>query len=146
MMAYTPQLLLLDEPFSGVDLISKQKMQADLLDFMENPGHAIIISTHQQEEISTLADHIWIMDRGKIVAKTEKDILSQKWMRMWVEKLPEEIKHHPYVVDFSETASTIVTNNFEELEEVLQQYHVKTTHHHRLELNEILAYLLEKGK
>ncbi|MFC4403996.1 ATP-binding cassette domain-containing protein [Gracilibacillus xinjiangensis] len=145
-MVHSPQLLLLDEPFSGVDIRSKRKMQEELADFMENPHNAIILSTHQQEEMNALCDYLWIMDQGTIIAKVEKDEILQQWMRVWLKDLPNEIKQHRYVVEYDVETPNIVTNNFEEMEKVLARSNVAYTHFKRMELDEILAYIMEEGR
>ncbi|WP_175480409.1 ABC transporter ATP-binding protein [Gracilibacillus ureilyticus] len=145
-MVHSPKLLLLDEPFSGVDIISKRYMKGELLEFMEHPDHTIIISTHQQEEISSLCDIIWLMNRGRIIAEVEKDEINERWRRVWINKLPDMIKQHQLVIDFDEESPSLVTDNFLELEKLLVQENLTYSHQYRLELDEILAYMMEKGR
>lgn len=64
-----PELLLLDEPFSNVDLASSAQMLRVLSQLRES-GRTILLTTHQPELARPLADHFCIMDAGEIV-KTE---------------------------------------------------------------------------
>ena len=60
-----PELLLLDEPFSGLDEKGLQEMY-DLCDEMRNQGKLIIIASHSKEDIETLCDTVLHMQSGKL--------------------------------------------------------------------------------
>ncbi|MEK4475171.1 ABC transporter ATP-binding protein [Paenibacillus sp. FSL R7-0048] len=62
----SPSLLLLDEPMSGLDLPSMNKL-ADLLIVLRNKGTAIVFSVHEPQWIELLADQVHVIHEGKIV-------------------------------------------------------------------------------
>jgi ABC-type multidrug transport system ATPase subunit len=64
-----PKLLLLDEPFSNVDLRSAEEMTT-LLANMRNHGKTIFVVTHQPGLLETMADEFVWMEGGKIVRRT----------------------------------------------------------------------------
>ena len=58
--------MLLDEPFSGVDLFAKEKIRALFSShFME--GRGILLTTHEIDEVEHLLDHVVILSDGIIV-------------------------------------------------------------------------------
>ncbi|MCP4565380.1 MAG: ABC transporter ATP-binding protein [Bosea sp.] len=61
-----PQLLLLDEPLSALDLKLRKKVQSELKQIQHRLGIAFLFVTHDQEEAMTLADRIVLMNRGRI--------------------------------------------------------------------------------
>jgi spermidine/putrescine transport system ATP-binding protein len=61
-----PQLLLLDEPLSALDLKLRKKVQSELKQIQHRLGIAFLFVTHDQEEAMTLADRIVLMKRGRI--------------------------------------------------------------------------------
>ena len=61
-----PQLLLLDEPLSALDLKLRKKVQSELKQIQHRLGIAFLYVTHDQEEAMTLADRIVLMNRGRI--------------------------------------------------------------------------------
>lgn len=63
-----PQLLLLDEPTTGLDPRSKREVQAMVRELRENHGTTILLTTHDMNEAEMLCDRIAIMDSGKVVA------------------------------------------------------------------------------
>ena len=72
-----PSILLLDEPTVGVDPQSRERIYA-MLEELADQGAAVLITTHQLEEVETRCDRIVVMDHGKIVADcTLSDLVQQ---------------------------------------------------------------------
>jgi len=61
-----PQVLLLDEPLSALDLKLRQQMQVELLAIQRRLKHTFIFVTHDQEEALTLSDRIAVMNDGVV--------------------------------------------------------------------------------
>ena len=59
-----PELLIIDEPFSGLDPINTQ-MVKDLLRELHQQGTTIIMSTHQMHQVEELCERILLMNHGK---------------------------------------------------------------------------------
>ena len=64
-----PDLLLIDEPSSGLDPAGQDEMQ-DLLAELRSRGHTIFLCSHQMDEITSLCDRVGILVRGELVAET----------------------------------------------------------------------------
>lgn len=63
---HRPQLLILDEPFSGLDPVNTQFLKDILLDLRQQ-NTTIIFSTHLMEQAEKLCDEICLINRGKVV-------------------------------------------------------------------------------
>ncbi|NWF51198.1 MAG: ATP-binding cassette domain-containing protein [Ignavibacteriaceae bacterium] len=63
---HNPKLLILDEPFSGLDPINQQMIKEKILDFVTS-GKIIILCTHQMETAEKLCSEIFLMNSGKEV-------------------------------------------------------------------------------
>ena len=63
---HDPQLLIMDEPFSGLDPVNTESSKKWLSD-LRNEGKAIILSTHQMNQVEEMCDRILMVDRGKAV-------------------------------------------------------------------------------
>lgn len=63
-----PQLLLLDEPTTGLDPRSKREVQAVVRELREQYGTTILLTTHDMIEADNLCDRIAIMNNGKVIA------------------------------------------------------------------------------
>lgn len=63
---HDPELIILDEPFSGFDPINTELLKKIILDFKQE-GKTIILSTHIMEQAEQLCDNICLINKGKIV-------------------------------------------------------------------------------
>ncbi|MGJ7915618.1 ABC transporter ATP-binding protein [Massilia sp. LXY-6] len=66
-LMHDPQLLILDEPTVGVDPQSRNAI-FDTLEALQAQGKSLIYTSHYMEEVERLADHIVIVDHGKVLA------------------------------------------------------------------------------
>ena len=76
-MLHDPQLLILDEPTVGVDPQSRNAI-FDSLEQIKSQGRALIYTSHYMEEVERLADHIVIIDHGKLLANESPEQLHQR--------------------------------------------------------------------
>jgi len=73
-----PKLLLMDEPLSALDPAMRTKLQQDILHLHKEFGTTTIMVSHDPSEIYRLADHVILLDQGKITQEgTPKEVLLQ---------------------------------------------------------------------
>jgi ABC-2 type transport system ATP-binding protein len=63
---HDPQLVILDEPFSGLDPINTELLKNMVLD-LRNQGKTVILSTHQMNQVEELCDRFLMVDHGRSV-------------------------------------------------------------------------------
>jgi ABC-2 type transport system ATP-binding protein len=64
-LAYRPRLLVLDEPFSGLDALTRDEMIGE---FLREPREmSILISSHELDEVERLATHVAFLDEGRLL-------------------------------------------------------------------------------
>lgn len=61
-----PELVFLDEPTAGLDTQSRNAVW-DIVNALRNDGVTVILTTHLMDEAESLADHVVIVDRGKVI-------------------------------------------------------------------------------
>jgi iron(III) transport system ATP-binding protein len=66
-LAPRPSLILLDEPFSALDLELRRRMSAEVMDLLRNLGTTTILVTHNPAEAFLAADRIAVMQSGKVL-------------------------------------------------------------------------------
>jgi lipopolysaccharide export system ATP-binding protein len=71
----SPSLLMLDEPFSGVDPIAVTEVQQIILSLRETANLGIIITDHNVRETLTIVDRAYLLSEGKVVREGTKDFL-----------------------------------------------------------------------
>lgn len=64
-----PSLLLLDEPLSNLDAKLRESLRLELRQILNSAGITTIIVTHDQSEAMSLADHIIVMNKGRIMQR-----------------------------------------------------------------------------
>lgn len=69
--SFDAELLILDEPTAGLDLIARNELLAELHEFMENEQRGILISSHISSDLEGLCDSIYLIDAGKIIFQEE---------------------------------------------------------------------------
>lgn len=70
-----PSLLMLDEPFSGVDPIAVAEVQQIILSLREKANLGIVITDHNVRETLTIVDRAYLMFDGKVVREGTRDFL-----------------------------------------------------------------------
>lgn len=65
-LAPEPQVLLLDEPLSALDLKLRQSMRTELKQIQQESGITFVFVTHDQEEALTMSDRIAVMSQGQV--------------------------------------------------------------------------------
>jgi len=65
----SPRVLFLDEPTQGLDPQDRANIWTYIKDLKENTDLTVLLTTHYMEEAEALADHVGIMDNGKIVTE-----------------------------------------------------------------------------
>ena len=77
-LMHEPELLILDEPFSGLDPIN-QGLFRDVLAEVRDAGRTILLSTHIMEHAEKLCDAIGLISRGRVVLTGPLDALKQRF-------------------------------------------------------------------
>jgi iron(III) transport system ATP-binding protein len=86
-LAPAPKLLLMDEPFSNLDVELRARLGAEVRQILKESGTSAILVTHDQQEAFAIADRVGVMNAGKL----------EQWDR------PYELYHRPasrFVADF----------------------------------------------
>ena len=68
-LAYEPEILLLDEPFSAMDTYLREKLRLELAEALKDYDGVSILVTHDRDEAYQLCPEILLMDQGKVLAR-----------------------------------------------------------------------------
>lgn len=81
-MAFHPKLLLLDEPFGGLDVLAKEQLISCLLDTTQQEQWAVLFTSHDLAEVERLSDDIGIMEAGRLTVSESLDSLQKRFRRI----------------------------------------------------------------
>ena len=87
-----PEYILLDEPFTGIDLFKREEFIGVIAQYMEE-NQAIIITTHEIVEIESLVDEVVILDEGQIITSFNAEELREREGKSIWDKMREVYKN-----------------------------------------------------
>jgi len=86
-IGFEPELLILDEPASGLDPIARSRFLDLLLHIIQDENRTVIISSHILSDVEKVIDHTVIMSDGKILCDCSFDALREKFTRFTLTSL-----------------------------------------------------------
>lgn len=95
-----PKLLILDEPFSGLDPVNSNLIKDEIFKLARN-GTTIIFSTHRMEQVEEICDRIVLVNHGKKILDGS------------VSQVKDDFKEHIFKVGFEELPEEFISNSFE---------------------------------
>jgi ABC-2 type transport system ATP-binding protein len=118
-LAYRPRLIVLDEPFTGLDALVRDELIEGLLARAENT--TIFISSHDLGEIESFASHIGYLEQGQLRISEEMEQLSARFREIVLTfdappETPRELPADWLQVEIAGTVVRFVDSRFEERE------------------------------
>jgi ABC-2 type transport system ATP-binding protein len=93
-LLHGPRVLFLDEPTTGLDIQSRSALWDEVAHLSRDEGMTVFLTTQYLEEADQLADHLGIIDHGKIVAAGTPEALKAEVGRPTVEVVPTDHSDH----------------------------------------------------
>lgn len=141
-IARNARVLILDEPTAHMDIPSKKLLIDILVDWMEVEKRAIIIASHQVEDIRKLSDYLFVLHNGHMIGKFEKEELTERYQRYWINdvhtlaEIPGEV---------ARDRNYLISDHPEVTEAFFKEHHIECEIQNTLELDEIITILLTKN-
>ncbi len=94
---HEPEILFLDEPTIGLDIISKQKIRNFLKNIQKDSNVTLVLTSHDMDDVEKVSDRIIILTNGKKVydnriEKLTEEYSNEKYIKFIYSKLPKEEK------------------------------------------------------
>ncbi|HZK64107.1 MAG TPA: DUF4162 domain-containing protein, partial [Puia sp.] len=94
-----PELIILDEPFSGLDPVNANLIKDEIFRLAEN-GSSVIFSTHRMEQVEEICSHIILINKGQKILDGSVGKVKQEFkenlFRLTAHPLPEDIPSNLY--------------------------------------------------
>jgi ABC-2 type transport system ATP-binding protein len=115
-LAYRPSLIILDEPFSGLDPLVRDELIEGLLD--RAPETTIFLSSHDLGDIESFASHVGFLEQGRLLFSEEMSVLSDRFREVTITldhplQLPEKIPATWLLPEASEFVIRFVDSNYQ---------------------------------
>ena len=150
---HQPRLIILDEPFSGLDPVNSNIIKDEIFNLAKN-GATIIFSTHRMEQVEEICDHIILVNKGKkILDGTVKQVrqnFKENLFHFGFDSLPPQLTHPSFeLIKQSEDNQMVIRiNENYSPNDVLKHYldqnaTINSFHEILPSLNEIFIKLVE---
>ncbi|MEP6584750.1 MAG: DUF4162 domain-containing protein, partial [Ginsengibacter sp.] len=111
---HEPQLLILDEPFSGLDPVNSNLIKDEIFKLAKK-GTTIIFSTHRMEQVEEICDEIILVNKGKKIldgsVKQVKQDSKENIFRIGFDQLPERFESNVFdIVNKNDSFLTVKIN------------------------------------
>lgn len=77
-VAHHPELLLLDEPSTGLDAVIRKDILSAIVRTVADAGRTAIFSSHLLDEVELMSDYLFMIDRGRLVLQGSLDAIRQQ--------------------------------------------------------------------
>ncbi len=136
-LVHEPDLVMLDEPFSGFDPINGALLR-DLLDRLRSQGTTIVLSSHNMEAVEEICSHIALIDHGRLLVNGRLSDIKR------ANRLPRLEMTVSAPVDFSWLQAQGVVTDIEQTEKEGATHYI-LTHSAGASYNDIVAHVLEQA-
>jgi ABC-2 type transport system ATP-binding protein len=127
---HSPKLIILDEPFSGLDPVNANLIKDEIFRLAQN-GSTIIFSTHRMEQVEEICNHIVLVNKGK------------KILDGTVKEVKNEYKENLYRIGAAVLPEHLATHIFDVVKHSPDELMVKLSH--GVSNNDVLQYFINKG-
>jgi ABC-2 type transport system ATP-binding protein len=127
---HKPQLLILDEPFSGLDPVNAEILKNEIYE-LHKQGTSIIFSTHRMEQVEEICDTIVLINKGENV------------LFGGVKAIKQQFKEHLYRIDYEGTLPADFSFKSNIVEQTPKHIKVKLTE--GVDSNLLLKNLIDAG-
>ena len=140
-LARKPDLLVLDEPTTGLDPVARQEVNQELALILNDESRTVLFSSHNTADVEKISDQITFIDRGAIINTDNKESFLDNWKRIQLE-LPST---HPLTplgstinVEQDGRIASVICNQFDEaMIEAYKQQNIKVHAADNMTLEEI---------
>ncbi len=145
-VAHSPRLLLLDEPTAGLDPVVRSEVLDVLWEILEDGEHAIVYSTHVLSDISRLADELVFLHEGRVLLRSGKDALTERWRRISF-RLADSDVAVPGAVEYRRVHAEhqVVSSEAEATLASLRDLGASSIEESRMSIDEIAVAILKGG-
>lgn len=127
---HEPDLIILDEPFSGLDPINANLIKDEIYRLAQN-GTTIIFSTHRMEQVEEICNHIALVNKGK------------KILDGTVQGVKQAFKENLFGIQLENVPASVNSPAFEVIGTTQQQLTVKINEGYKA--NDVLGYFMNQG-
>ena len=127
---HRPKLIILDEPFSGLDPVNANLIKDEIFDLAKN-GATIIFSTHRMEQVEEICNHIVLVNKGKKILDGS------------VNQVKQDFKENIFSITVERPLTTVYSENFSVVHQSGNNYLLKLSPN--TQTDDVLSWFISNG-
>jgi ABC-2 type transport system ATP-binding protein len=149
-LASSPELLLLDEPTTGLDPFACERILDEVSRLAESgaqegTARTVVFATHAVEDVTEIADHVLLLADGEFLGFHGQDSLLDGWKAFYVEGVPKGAIPGVVEEDGGDPAR-LLSDSPRETAEALSARNIRVMGEGSVKLKEILSHLVLRSK
>lgn len=149
-LARKPKLLILDEPTTGLDPVSRQEVNNELALILKDEDRTVIFSSHNTADVEKISDQITFIDRGRIIDSQDKESFLDNWRQIQLEtpsELPIVANGNVCHIEQTGRLASVITHKFNPMMlEAYQQQNIKVLAVDNMSLEEIFLANVNRSR
>ena len=117
-LAMSPELLVLDDPTLGLDVVARKSLFEEVIAELADRGITVLLTTHDLAGIEAIADRVAVIKNGRLVLEEEMETLKQRFRRIRFASQPmvlEEAALKPAAIRSWGGGTEAIVSNYDEL-------------------------------
>ncbi|MDD7050883.1 MAG: ABC transporter ATP-binding protein [Lachnospiraceae bacterium] len=122
-LSHNPELLILDEPTTGLDPVVREQILDMFLDFVQDSSHSILFSSHIMDDLEKIADYIVFLKNGRVLLSEKKDNIIYEWGVLRCEEDKLKNIEEKYIIAYraSSYGYDVLVNDKETIREMFEE-------------------------
>jgi ABC-2 type transport system ATP-binding protein len=152
MLAVDPELLILDDPATGLDPAARRSLLEAMMLFTRDTSKTIVFSTHLMDDLERVADHVAILDYSVLRAACHVDILRDRFRQVtatFPDQPPKSLSDVPGLLRYetvNDEVTLIVVNHADAAVQRLESLGANSIHSQPISLEDaLISYVGRQG-
>lgn len=125
-LASSPDLLILDDPTLGLDVVARKSLFEEVISELADRGITVVLTTHDLTGVEAIADRIAIMSEGRVVLEEELEVVKARFRRIRYAQRPVALESGAITMrSWGSSGAEAIVSDFEESSERFQAAQVE---------------------
>lgn len=117
-LASSPDLLILDDPTLGLDVVARKSLFEEVISELADRGITVVLTTHDLTGVEAIADRIAIMSEGRVVLEEELEVVKSRFRRIRYAQRPVALESGAIAMrSWGSSGAEAIVSDFEESSE-----------------------------
>jgi ABC-2 type transport system ATP-binding protein len=120
-LASSPELLILDDPTLGLDVVARKSLFEEVISELADRGITVVLTTHDLTGVEAIADRIAILSEGRVVLEEELEVVKARFRRIRYAQRPVALESGAIAMrSWGSSGAEAIVSDFEESSERFQ--------------------------